>query len=464
MGGFTFTTPPVWTKPCFYNIFVIKPFYMKKTLLFCAFACPVMGMTQTTLFSENFEGGTAGQFTLNTSDLSSASAINSWLVNNAYTGGSATFICLSFPLTLPVLPNLPQPAGITGSPNSYYMHINANGAASSGVLNSNYRGADGLCTPDENNFAKMSADISTVGYTGVSLSFWWGCGGSAGEVYGQVYYSIDGGTNWILVTSPVAQYYGQINWTQQTITLPAFDNQASLRFGFRFVNTIASGGTDPGFQLDDIKITGTPGCVATGSTQTPAICQGQTYFAQGAYQTMGGIYYDTLVNACGADSVITTNLTVTPVDISITAGSASLIAGATSATYQWIDCATMLPIGGETNQTYTPTANGSYAAIITQSGCTDTTACELFMGLGITEPTASNLFSVYPNPSQGIIHINTNGLADQVIVTDLTGKQVQNVKPVAGITTIDLGKKASGIYFVTVKQQGAIQTLKVAVN
>lgn len=49
---------------------------------------------------------------------------------------------------------------------------------------------------------------------------------------------------------------------------------------------------------------------ATAAIDT-AICNGESYFAGGALQSAGGIYFDTLTAANGCDSVITTNLAVT---------------------------------------------------------------------------------------------------------------------------------------------------------
>jgi hypothetical protein len=48
----------------------------------------------------------------------------------------------------------------------------------------------------------------------------------------------------------------------------------------------------------------------TGSTHNVTICEGESYMVGGALQTETGVYYDTLVNAAGCDSVVTTNLTV----------------------------------------------------------------------------------------------------------------------------------------------------------
>ena len=46
---------------------------------------------------------------------------------------------------------------------------------------------------------------------------------------------------------------------------------------------------------------------------TLSICQGQSAFVGGAFQTIAGNYYDTLQTVLGCDSVITTNLTIIPI-------------------------------------------------------------------------------------------------------------------------------------------------------
>ena len=45
--------------------------------------------------------------------------------------------------------------------------------------------------------------------------------------FGKLFYSTNGGATWIQSTTT----YSQIaNWTQTTVTNPAFDNQLNLRF------------------------------------------------------------------------------------------------------------------------------------------------------------------------------------------------------------------------------------------
>ncbi|HNR21207.1 MAG TPA: T9SS type A sorting domain-containing protein [Bacteroidia bacterium] len=94
---------------------------------------------------------------------------------------------------------------------------------------------------------------------------------------------------------------------------------------------------------------------------------------------------------------------------------ASFYAMATNATYQWINCATQQQIAGATNQSFTPAANGSYAVIVTQNGCTDTSQCLSITNVGIFENDLSHLsFSLSPNPSNGSFTINTAVALDNV--------------------------------------------------
>lgn len=280
---------------------------LRHLFIFC-FAFVQTTFSQTVLFSEDFETG-GNAFTLNTRELSGASGTsgnNYWIRNNTYTGGSGSVICLGFPFSY-TIPNTPaQPSGIT-NPNSNYLHILSKSANSNGITCTSAMPADGLCTPDEYNFARMDSDISTIGMSSVSFTFWWICGGEA-TIYGELYYSTDGGQTWVLSTS---KYNLQTTWAKATVTNPTFDNQATLRFAFRFVNTQASNPSDPAFAIDDISVTGTVAttCLNSFSTITPIVCN--TYTSpSGKIWTSSNTYLDTIPNASGCDSIITVKLTV----------------------------------------------------------------------------------------------------------------------------------------------------------
>ncbi|MFM7106717.1 MAG: hypothetical protein ACKOW8_14475, partial [Flavobacteriales bacterium] len=97
-------------------------------------------ISQTILFSEDFNAGSSTEFALNTSDLGGANVVNSWVINNAYLGGNG-IACGFFPFTVPASPS--QPAGITNNPGSHYLHIANNDAVASGVINSSFGASDG---------------------------------------------------------------------------------------------------------------------------------------------------------------------------------------------------------------------------------------------------------------------------------------------------------------------------------
>lgn len=88
-----------------------------------------------------------------------------------------------------------------------------------------------------------------------------------------------------------------------------------------------------------------------------------------------GIISVTANNSFGSSPAQTLSVTVNTPDVSVTQTGMTLTANATTATYQWINCSTLLPIGGATSQSYTATVPGNYAVIVTQNSCSDTSAC-----------------------------------------------------------------------------------------
>ncbi|MCB0769699.1 MAG: choice-of-anchor J domain-containing protein [Flavobacteriales bacterium] len=303
---------------------------------------------QQVLLNEDFEVPT-NVFTLNTTDVSSSTGgANTWLVNDVYAGGNGLADCLGFEIPFTIPTTAGQPAGVS-SANGYYMHTASTQAINSGVLCCSFGAADGFCTDPGNHFTRMSTDVSTLGLSNITLSFWWICqGGSAN--YGEVYYSIDGGTNWTLVSTPIAQYRNSSVWVQQSITLPAFAEQATLRFGFRFVNGTAFSAADPGFGLDDIRITAEgaiPATVSTGAMPNTAYCEGASfalpYTAEGQF---------------GAGNTFSVELSDASGDFSAPLTIGSVVSGTSGS----ITC--MLPMGFEAGSGYRVRVVSSTPAVI----------------------------------------------------------------------------------------------------
>jgi len=164
-----------------------------------------------------------------------------------------------------------------------------------------------------------------------------------------------------------------------------------------------------------------------------------------------GNYNDTLPNSKGCDSVITINLTINTVDISVVTDSRVLTANNNANSYQWIDCSTNNIIDGETNQTYMPSANGNYAVIMTQNGCTDTSDCYEISAVGITQQNNSKI-SVFPNPTNGNISIELGQVYAKVNIslTNIHG-QTQRSWNFENVDHLNLViEEAPGLYFINV--------------
>lgn len=161
----------------------------------------------------------------------------------------------------------------------------------------------------------------------------------------------------------------------------------------------------------------------TSMTQSVTLCYGQTLTVGSSTYNASGTYMDTLTNASGCDSVITTNLNVNPqIDTSVTINGFTITANQAAATYQWIDCnAGGSPIAGETNSSYTPAANGSYAVVITMGSCSDTSSCVTITG--DISSAAPRVISVYPNPNAGDFVI-TSVVAGDYVITNELGQEV----------------------------------------
>lgn len=219
---------------------------MKKLLLLLAggISLSVCSSAQTTLFQDDFESG-SGNWTLN-----GGSGNNVWIVNSEYLGYSG------------IVADTPdQPSAITNYPNSSYLHIHNTDACSFlSICNASFDTGSSSNQP-----AKISTPINATGYSNITLSFYYLCAGVSGSAYGTIEYSLDNGGSWV---GTGTNYVNISAWTSANVTLPAWDNAASLSFRFRWQN--GSTGNDPAFAIDQLSIVGTAGSFATLQTGSPS--------------------------------------------------------------------------------------------------------------------------------------------------------------------------------------------------
>lgn len=130
----------------------------------------------------------------------------------------------------------------------------------------------------------------------------------------------------------------------------------------------------------------------------------------------------------------------------------------TGAVYQWLDCNNNNnPLNGETNQSYTATTNGSYAAQVDLNGCIDTSACVAITGLGLYDLVSSSL-SIHPNPANNEIHVTSDAILEGLTykVIDLTGRIVKKgIFSKNAIVNID--PLTSGSYFLELELDASVR-------
>jgi hypothetical protein len=203
------------------------------------------------------------------------------------------------------------------------------------------------------------------------------------------------------------------------------------------------------------------------ASQNVSICYGETYTIGVNTYTVSGVYTDivTAINFC--DSVITTNLTVQlPINSAINQSNNTLTAIASGANYQWINCTTQAPIAGATGQIFTAPLTGSYAVIVTENGCSDTSACVYVdvVIVGFSEPDLDGVV-IYPNPNNGnfVIRFDAEKFVDaSFILVNSLGDEIALIKETNTIKPEE--NLAAGIYLLQISTPQGIVTRKIVVQ
>jgi len=134
--------------------------------------------------------------------------------------------------------------------------------------------------------------------------------------------------------------------------------------------------------------------------------------------------------------------------------------------YQWLNCSTNQLLG-VTTQTYTPVADGSYAVILSEPGCSDTSDCITVTGLDVNTVHVFDGISIYPNPVTDHFIIDAHDIFQpvQITIMDLTGRKLEHLSiHKAGKTIINTSEWCNGIYLIETKAESMRATFKLMKN
>jgi hypothetical protein len=204
--------------------------------------------------------------------------------------------------------------------------------------------------------------------------------------------------------------------------------------------------------------------IQAGTTQTVNLSDCDSASFGGVFYSSTGQYQQQYTSSQGCDSNFLINFTQIIIDTSVVfANNTTLISNAIGVTYQWIDCSTMLPVPGATSATLNTMQAGSYACILSQGSCVDTTGCYNLS----EEPNLTSghkiLSRLYPNPSKDIFHLvlSRNYKNVELEVRSIEGQLIWE-KYFDNISNTNIHFNASsGVYILSIKQDSNLLQQKL---
>ncbi len=233
-------------------------------------------------------------------------------------------------------------------------------------------------------------------------------------------------------------------------------------------NPIISAGIDTGFcQSTTILLCANGG---TNYAWSPAFGLSDTTIAcptAGPTSSTTYIVYGTDANGCASSDTVSVTIFPSP-SVPVISRNVAVLTSTAASSYQWYFNSAI--ITGETNQTYTPTQNGNYYVVITDTnGCSSFSSTYSMIDVNVRELLQANGVNLYPNPNNGnfTVQFDQKGLSSVMEIYNVNGQKVyaQNFNT-NGIVTADFNLDVeAGIYFIRVLlEDGSVLTQRMIVE
>jgi hypothetical protein len=260
--------------------------------------------------------------------------------------------------------------------------------------------------------------------------------------------------------------YGGPNLEQSnTITI---DPSQDLYIGGYFN---ATADFDPGPGIFELS---SPPADASGFLQKINLCapvfENDSITSCGPYSWINGVTYHadpgpvtfTLTDASGCDVVKTLvlNILLVHTDISMPDAVSLEALNSSADNYQWVNCENSFEaIAGATSQLFQPSTNGSYAVIVSQFGCSDTSVCLSVSSIGLAEIGLPEI-QLIPNPASESIHVISSGKVNSLEIINIQGSSVLSLEVNVPNLTLDLSTLIPGVYFMRLRTDSGQRTLR----
>lgn len=354
-----------------------------------------------------------------------------------------------------------SPAGLSINATTGVINLAASAAGTYDVTNT--IAASGACPAADETVQVTITTASTAAFTYPASTYCLSAANPSPAITGTAGtftvapagLTVNGTTGVVDLTTSAAGTYTVTNTVAASGACPTVTTDAQITitanpdasFSYAETNYCATGTASP-------AITGTAGAF---TSTTGLTINGSTGIIDLAASTVGTY---TITNTIAATATCGSAIETTTVTIDAIPTAAVTVSGATitatettGVTYQWINCAGNTPIAGETAQSFTATANGNYAVIVSNGDCSTTSACQAISGLGIAD-NSIELITVYPNPTENTITISGLTAAQAVItVVDVNGRLL--ISEVTSGTALELSVRdfEAGVYFIQVASE-----------
>ncbi|HRG58511.1 MAG TPA: T9SS type A sorting domain-containing protein [Bacteroidia bacterium] len=233
-------------------------------------------------------------------------------------------------------------------------------------------------------------------------------------------------------------------------------------------------GTYPGSYK--VIITNSNGCISESDCTPTAlicpyynfqqyisICAGDSMSVGNIWHSLPGYYADTLEANWGCDSIIRTTLYVINTNTTLNTIGNFIYSpnGNFNYTYEWIDCNTGLSFPDSTSS-FLPPYSGSFKAIITSTinNCSAESDCISMVITAINGSQKDQGFSLSPNPTMDETTLIFKENPDNAIVeiTDLSGKNLQQINVRGAKTVISLANYQAGVYYIKLYENNCFRS------
>ena len=178
--------------------------------------------------------------------------------------------------------------------------------------------------------------------------------------------------------------------------------------------------------------------------------------------TKSGKYTRIIKNVIGCDSMITLDLSIGLEAKLMVINGSNLTVKDTFKSYQWYICNPWKKISNETKRTLSTISKTSYAVVVSNGVCIDTSDC---MALNSSQIQLLGLdgMSIYPNPTKDKLNIEMNKIYQEtkIRIYDMLGKLTHSAdyKHTDKII-LDVERFANGIYTMYIEHDKQIENIK----